>query len=84
MGLFNENVFSAIAKSLSFGKMRRELKKIEKMVDDDPSLKAELDAAAKANQDLEKSLKSFCQRNPNHPMCNTSELKKNSTITVKY
>lgn len=64
-----------IAKALSFGAMRKELKKIEKMVDNDPQLQADLDNVAKSNANLKKTLEVFCKRNPNHVLCNDAKLK---------
>lgn len=77
-------LITKIATALSFGKMRKHLKKIEKMVNDDPQLQADLDNAAKANASLEKTLSVFCKRNPNHVLCNDKKLKEKSTLTIKY
>lgn len=80
INVFSEGIFSAIAKMLSFGKMRQELKKIEKMVDNDPQLQADLDNVAKANADLKRSLEVFCKRNPDHILCNEKALKEKSVV----
>lgn len=63
------------------GKFRKEMRKIEKMTEDDPSLQATLDSLAHQNRELEKQLKSFCKRNPDHGWCNGKGIGGKSRIT---
>ena len=67
-------LFLKIAKFLSFAVMRKKLKKIEKMVEEDSSLQTDLEATAKANAKLKKTMSTFCDRNPNHILCNEDKL----------
>jgi F0F1-type ATP synthase delta subunit len=63
--------------------MRKELKKIEKMVDNDPKLKEELENVAKSNAELKKTLEAFCKRNPDHVLCNDQKLYEKTTKQVR-
>jgi len=79
--VYSENVFSKLLKLLGGGKFRRELRKIEKMTEDDPSLQATLDSLAHQNKELERKLKNFCKRNPDHGWCNGKGIGGKSRIT---
>lgn len=66
---FTEGIFSSIAKALSFGAMRKHLRKIEKMAKNDPELKAELENIKKLADDKNDKLKIFCREFPEHFLC---------------
>jgi len=69
MKVYTEGVFSALMKMIGGGKFRKEMRKIEKMAEDDPNLQASLKDVAAKNKDLQQHIKNFCKRNPQHSIC---------------
>lgn len=82
MKIFTEGVFTSLAKM--FGKFRREIRKAEKLVEDDPNLKTELENLAQQNRDAHENLKAFCKRYPDDPICGllTGDLSGSKLIAV--
>lgn len=76
-------ILTNIAKAISFGIMGKQFRKIEKMVDDDPSLKKQLEEAAKANSEMKQTLSVFCKTRPNHVLCNKQKLKEKTKSQIK-
>jgi hypothetical protein len=71
MKIFTENVFSTILKMLGGAKFRREMRKIEKITEDDPELKTSLKDLAQRRKEVEERMARFCKRNPTHEWCTT-------------
>lgn len=83
MKIFTEGVFTSLLKLFGGGKVRRELRKLEKLGIDDPSFQTDLDNLAASNAELEKTMKSFCSRHPEHPLC-TGDRSGSKVTSVKY
>lgn len=64
-----EKFFVEIAKILTLPSVMRDLKKVEKMIESDPVLKADIESAQFHLKNLEKHLPDFCKRNPQHAAC---------------
>tara|TARA_R110000803_G_scaffold65596_1_gene126760 strand:- start:93 stop:344 length:252 start_codon:yes stop_codon:yes gene_type:complete len=69
MKVYTEGVFSALMKMIGGGKFRKEMRKIEKITEDDPDLQASIKLLKIQNDEINRKLKNFCKRNPDHDIC---------------
>jgi hypothetical protein len=69
MKVYNENVFASLLRLIAGGKVRREFRKIEKMTENDPQIKADLETMRRSYEEVEKNIAIFCKRNPDHELC---------------
>lgn len=84
MKVYTEGVFSALLKLFGGGKFRKEMRKIEKMTDDDPELQATLTAMTQQHAEAKRKMEFFCKRNPHHDLCTGKNPGKSKLIDVEY
>lgn len=69
MKIYTESVFTALLKIIGGGKFRRALRDAEKITDEAPGLKAEIQQFAKDSRELKDDMERFCKNYPESPLC---------------
>lgn len=64
-----EGIFEKIAKLIASKAAKKAIDKAMKLAPDDKTMQAEMDSLKAQYERFEKSLESFCKRNPNHRDC---------------
>lgn len=67
--MINENVFDQIAKLLALPTIKRQLKKAEHLIDEDPDLASTMVSLEYHYNVLNDKLDGYCKRNPNSNLC---------------
>lgn len=79
MTVYTEGVFTALLKLFGGGKFRKEMRKMEKMTEEDPQLQADIKQLSIDHAAFEEKLKTYCKRNPTSSLCNPDKSKSNIT-----
>jgi hypothetical protein len=77
------SILSKIIIGVFGGKFRKEMRKIEKITEDDPDLQSTLTTMAKQKKELDQKIENFCKRNPDHDLC-TGKNPGKSHATANY
>ncbi len=77
-------LLSKIIITLFGGKFRKEMRKIEKMTEDDPELQATLTSMAQQHAEAKRKMEFFCKRNPQHDMCTGKNPGKSKVREIEY
>lgn len=83
MTVYTEGVFTALLKLFGGGKFRKEMRKMEKMTEEDPQLQADIKQLSIDHAAFEEKLKTYCKRNPDSPLCDKSQKSTNVTA-IRY
>jgi hypothetical protein len=67
-----ENIFVQIAKLLAMPKVIANMKKAEKIINDDPEMQMYLNSAQYHMKKFKEKLPDFCKRNPDSHLCKKS------------
>lgn len=69
MSKITENILADIAKVFLSAKIKKQLKKAERELQDDPELRATLDSLNFNLDQFESKMKNLCERIPNSGLC---------------